>query len=112
MATLISKKGFTLPELLVVMVIIAILAASSTPFVRGYIRDARNGKAKAALVQLGEAYKTFKSDYPNAHLSSGGVGADMESRSDCPAYNGIVAATTPNVLVNCRYLRPLKWGHM
>jgi len=106
----INNKGFTLPELLVVMVIISILAATSTPFVKAYIRDARNGRAKAALVQFGEAYKTFKTDYPSAALSSGALTA--ETRSNCPSYAEIKSASTPEILINCKYLAPLKWNSM
>ena len=105
-----SKKGFTLAELLVVMVILALLAAVSTPFVVNYIRDARNGHAKSALIQIAEAYKTFKADYPNATISGS---LTQESRGTCSEssinYNG---TNTANVLVTCRYLRPMKWSNL
>lgn len=104
------NKGFTLAELLVVMVILALLAAVSTPFVINYIRDARNGHAKAALVQIAEAYKTFKADYPNANISGS---VTQESRGTCSEstidYSGDNDA---NVLVTCRYLRPMKWSSL
>lgn len=106
----LNKKGFTLPELLVVMVVISILAATSTPFVKGYIRDSRNGRAKAALVQVGEAYKNFKTDYPSSALSSGQLTA--ETRSTCGTYSQIKASESPDILVNCRYLAPMKWSSM
>lgn len=109
-----NRKGFTLPELLAVMVVISILAATSVPFVKGYIRDAKNGKAKAALVQLGEAYKNFKTDYPNSKLESTASGKTVtsETRGTCPAYESINATTDANILINCKYLKPLKWQHM
>ena len=103
----INEKGFTLPELLVVMVILALLAAVSTPFIKGYIRDSQNGKAKAALIQIAEAYKTFRTDYPNATISGE---INQEGRSDCDInYKGDNEA---NMLVACRYLRPIKWSRM
>lgn len=107
-----NSKGFTLPELLVVMVILALLAAVSTPFIKGYIRDAQNGKAKAALIQIAEAYKTFRTDYPNATVS-GTVTKESRAASDCGEstiqYKGNNEA---NVLVSCKYLRPIKWSRM
>ena len=59
----LSKKGFTLVELIVVLVILAILAAVLTPTLTGYIeqakskKDLRNAKAlmeatQAAFVEL------------------------------------------------------------
>ena len=39
-----NKKGFTLIELVVVLVIIAILAAITVPVVTGYIEDANNAR--------------------------------------------------------------------
>lgn len=104
------SKGFTLAELLVVMVILALLAAVSTPFIINYIRDARNGHAKSALVQIAEAYKTFKADYPNASISGA---VTQETRGTCNestiTYSG---ENDANVLITCRYLRPMKWSSM
>lgn len=110
MAAIPNKNGFTLAELLVVMVILALLAAVSTPFIKGYMRDAENGRAKSALVQIAEAYKNFKTDYPNASVS-GQVTA--ESRGACGDnainYKG---QNGSEILVNCKYLRPIKWSRM
>lgn len=110
MSAIPNKNGFTLAELLVVMVILALLAAVSTPFIKGYIRDAENGRAKSALIQIAEAYKNFKTDYPNATVS-GEVTA--ESRGECGDnainYKG---SNTSDVLINCKYLKPIKWSKM
>ncbi|MEG1426554.1 MAG: prepilin-type N-terminal cleavage/methylation domain-containing protein [Oscillospiraceae bacterium] len=63
-----NKKGFTLVELLVVLVILAILAAAIIPSMMGFIDKAKNESAAAecrnvllaANVQLNEDYGTGK----------------------------------------------------
>jgi len=47
-----NKKGFTLIEIIVVLVIIAILAAATIPAMLGYVNEAR-GKAYASEARLG-----------------------------------------------------------
>lgn len=43
-----NKKGFTLVEMIIVMVIMAILAAALIPTMMGYVQDAKNSKNLAA----------------------------------------------------------------
>jgi len=47
-----NKKGFTLIEIIVVLVIIAILAAATVPAMIGYVNEAR-GKAFASEARVG-----------------------------------------------------------
>jgi prepilin-type N-terminal cleavage/methylation domain-containing protein len=100
-----NKKGFSLPELLAVMAIMAILAATSSPFIRGYIKDAANDKAKAMLQLVAQAYKTFKADYPNATFTNASVNSSASVACT-------VAATdnSPGVLKGCRYLQNINWA--
>ncbi len=45
-----NKKGFTLVELLAVIVILAIIALIATPIILGVIDDAKKGAAKSSLI--------------------------------------------------------------
>jgi general secretion pathway protein G len=63
-----SLRGFTLIELMVVILILAILAALVVPRVLGRVEDAKAAKAKTDLSTLGAALKQFRLDcdrYPS-----------------------------------------------
>ena len=49
------KKGFTLVEVLVVLAIVALLAATAVPKVKGIYEDAQFEKAKADAMQIAAA---------------------------------------------------------
>ena len=68
-----SKQGFTIVELLIVVVVIAILAAISVVAYTGIQQRARDSKRKidlAAIAKAVELYRTDNGHYPPA--SSGG----------------------------------------
>lgn len=54
------KKGFTLVEVLVVAVIIAILAAVGVPLYMNYVKDARKGVAENAAGEAANLYNTCR----------------------------------------------------
>jgi type IV pilus assembly protein PilE len=58
-----NKKGLTLIELLIVMVIVAILAAIAVPMYTGYMTRARRADAKTALEQLRAAEEMRRAEY-------------------------------------------------
>jgi len=58
-----NKKGLTLIELLIVMVIVAILAAIAVPMYTGYMTRARRADAKTSLEQLRAAQEMRRAEY-------------------------------------------------
>jgi prepilin-type N-terminal cleavage/methylation domain-containing protein len=59
----IRRRGFTLVELLVVIVIIASLAALSAPMIMGQVRKAAKAEAISNSKQIGLAMFEFENDY-------------------------------------------------
>ena len=92
-----SRMGFTLLELLVVIVIMMFLAGITVPIVSSIQTNAKKGVTSAQISQLGIALKQFESDFgffpPDSYktsdtqLSLGGVDiprdADLDAGSKC-----------------------------
>ncbi len=51
-----KQKGFTLVEVIVVAVIVAVLAAVAIPLYNGYIRDSRNNVCQNTAASIASAY--------------------------------------------------------
>lgn len=67
-----SRRGFTLVELMVVIVIVALLAAIAVPLYINYVKDARRSEAAGALAAVATAQQTYyqrNSGYANALAS-------------------------------------------
>ena len=58
-----KKQGFTLLEMMVVVVIIGIIASFVAPKVSGYIRDAKVSAAKAEIQTLSSALTSYYSSH-------------------------------------------------
>lgn len=69
----LSKKGFTLVELLVVMAIIGILAAIIMGGFRSSQRRSRDAIRKSDLRQVGQALELFYADYDKYPEPNGGA---------------------------------------
>ena len=77
------KKGFTLVELLVVMIIVGILATIAFPSYREYVARARRSDGQAALLDLASRLERFYSErntYQSATIGTGGS-TDVLSRT-------------------------------
>ena len=58
------KKGFTLVELLAVIVILGVLSLISIPMITNMIKDSRKGAFKASVQSVFRAYETYELTYP------------------------------------------------
>ena len=73
---IVRARGFTLLELMVVCVIVAILASVAYPGYQSYVQKTRRAEGKAALVAAAvqmERYLTERNTYATATLGAGGV---------------------------------------
>lgn len=65
-------RGFTMMELMIVMVLLSILALIGIPSFQGSQRKSRDGKRKADLVQVAKSLEMYGNDFTNYPPSSGG----------------------------------------
>lgn len=75
------RKGFTLIEVLVVAVIVAILAAVAIPAYNGYIQSSKERVAKNTAGTVAAALAAYYSDFQSAKATldalTAGPGADL-----------------------------------
>lgn len=62
--TLTNYKGFTLIELMIVIVVVGVLAAIAIPAYQGYVEQARRADAKAGLLSLQLTQEKFRANCP------------------------------------------------
>lgn len=70
-----NQKGFTLMELMIVIVIIGVLAAIGVPAYSGYVERANKAVCKSNRRSIETAVQLYKMDYPTADLTGLEFGA-------------------------------------
>lgn len=83
-----KNAGFTLLELLVVLVILGLLAAVATPQVLNYLARARTQAAGIQLHNLGAALDLFRLDIGRYPSDQEGLVALVEAPAALPKWNG------------------------
>ncbi len=115
------KKGFTLMEILAVLLVLAVIASFAVPVVRSVLDEARYRKARVAATKMAEAMRSFYRSSRGTMVTGSLVGNDAANLTgDCvnPALSGLptrsfsganlspVGPTSPTVedLFRCQYL--------
>jgi general secretion pathway protein G len=83
-----AESGFTLVELLVVLVILVLLAGLVAPRVIGYLGSSRTKTAKVQIQSLSTALELYKVDTGRYPTTGEGLKALTEAPPGTPAWNG------------------------
>ena len=103
---MLSKKGFTLMELLVAATIISILLVFATIQYRNSAAETRWNHAKSRLDQFANAIQRAHMDYDSIKFS--GKMTHKVLGSTC-LLNSWTTAADPSQLINCGYLEDDVW---
>src|SRR5438270_742125 len=97
-----NRSGFTLIEVLVVMIILAILAAVVVPRVVGREEDARRARAVSDVESFGTALDMYKTDNGEYPTTEEGLQALRVAPTSAKSWNGPYLK---------KALRPDPWGN-
>jgi len=88
-------KGFSLIELMIVVVIVAILAAIAVPAYNDSVNKARRSDAQSALLGFAQAMERWNTNR-NTYIGAGDtdVGTDVDAIGDTKFYNLRITAAT------------------
>jgi general secretion pathway protein G len=87
-ARLAAKAGYTLVEMLVVLVIISLILGLVGPRVLGYLGDSRVKTARLQIESFGSALDLFYLDTGRYPTSAEGLSALVQAPSGVPIWNG------------------------
>ncbi|RIX46804.1 MAG: type IV pilin protein [Rhodocyclales bacterium GT-UBC] len=80
----IKQKGFTLIELMIVVVVISILAAVAVPSYRQYVAKSRRTDAKSALLATSQAMEKFYTEKMTYDAATLGTASTDISKTTSP----------------------------
>lgn len=83
-----SRRGFTLIELMVVVVIIAVLAALVVPRVQKYQTEAQIGAARGQISNLSSILQKFRLDCNRYPTTEEGLSALVSQPADADGWKG------------------------
>lgn len=99
-------RGFTLIELMIVLVIVGVLASIAYPAYTSHLKKGRRAQAQAFLLDIAQRQQQFFTDRRSYALDSGGVAAyttlSASVPSDLPNYYTVTTAArsvTPSFIV-------------
>ena len=93
-----KARGFTLLELMVVLLILALLATIAAPQVTKYLRKAKTQTAKIQVHALSAAVDSFHLDNSRFPSSDEGLKALVERPSDAPMWDGPYLKTRDSLI--------------
>ncbi len=91
-----ARRGFTLIELMVVVLIIAVLAALVVPKLTQYQDDAKYGAAKGQIARIASILQKFRLDCDRFPTSEEGLNALMSPPGDATGWKGPYLDKIPN----------------
>lgn len=111
------NQGFTLMEILAVLLVIAVIASFAVPLIKSVRREIRYQRAKSAGVQLAEAVRSFYTDAKgcfkfDTDTTNGFTGTEAAAAT-CPNTNPISTGSStcedadkaaPTAVFGCNYL--------
>jgi len=91
-----GRRAFTLIELLLVLVILAILAAVVVPKLTGRSEDAKKAAAKADIATIDGQLETFEIDAGRYPTNDEGLGALVNAPGNVKSWKGPYVKRLPN----------------
>jgi general secretion pathway protein G len=83
-----AERGFTLMEMLVVLVVIGLIAAVAIPQVMGLLESAKHKAARIQLETLTQSLSFYQLDMEGYPTTEQGMAALWTSPADSPTWNG------------------------
>lgn len=83
-----AEQGFTLMEMLVVLVLIGLIIAVAIPQIMGLLESAKHKAARIQLETLSQSLNFYQLDMETYPTTEQGLGALLEMPGDAQAWNG------------------------